>query len=436
MKYLSRQVSSALRSTAAILFLSACTAVGAATNDRDYQFGDDADEDAANSPGDVLGDGPSNVNSGFTLDSTGPSGAFVDIEVFGTPTYVDVSDRPGASPGDLGAQFDGVDDYLATARSLNAPTQSWNDVDLYPAGFTTAYPDAGHARNYNSLFGRAAQFWAKPVLDGAQQDLVVDTEQNAVTITADDTWGLVFGGVGVDSEVAVDTSGDGWSHVMQIGGTADLVGGGSAFGGVLLVDGIAVAARNAFFNPSTTPLSIGANQAGVANHYEGVIDDLRLMVWGDNSDDLGADDAVGGNGINADGDDYGTLDLNVDNDWIAQEIADLESMGGITIDDGDVNLDGTVDDTDIGVFVTNWLSTQTLNGLQVGDWNSRQLGDLNYDGAVDLSDWQILRRDHVNGPGLSLAAALAGEYSVPEPASFATILIGCGVLLGCFRRST
>ncbi len=422
----------------AVLFVGGVVGTSyAATTDRLYSLGDDSAEDATQ--GITLGTGGTNPVPGFTLDTEGPVGAFVDLDVFGTPTYVNVSDRPGAGVNDLGAQFDGSTDYLLTTKNLNAPSVSWDNTtaDFWPGPPDTAF--IGHQGNYQGLFGRGYEFWAKPTVTGAQQDLIVDTAQHAVVITPEDNWRLVYAGAGieVDNEVSVASTLDsnGWAHVMQISGINEPVDSDTNTGGALLVNGVAIAASAAGYNTGdATALTIGAIQAGDANFYNGVLDDIRFFVWGDNSDNLGQDDAAGGDGVNRDGQDWGVLDLNVDNGWIVQEISNLETMGGITIAEGDVNLDGVVNNSDISVFASNWMSGKTINGQRVGDWTTRQMGDVNYDGIVDLFDWQILRRDHVNGGNLTLANALAGAYSVPEPASFATTLIVCGLVLCSVRR--
>ena len=421
----------------AFLMSSSVSTTFAVTTDRLYSLGDDGFEDATQ--GTTLGTGGNNPSPGFTLDTEGPVGAFVDLDVFGTPTYVNVSDRPGAGANDLGAQFNGSTDYLLTTKSLNAPSVSWDNTtaDFWPGPPDTAF--LGHQGNYQGLFGRGFEFWAKPTVTGAQQDLVVDTAQHAVIITPEDNWRMVYAGgaVDVENEVSVASTLDsnGWAHVMLISGIDEPVDGDSNDGGALLVNGVAIAASTSGYNTGdATALTIGAIQAGDDNFYNGVLDNIHFFVWGDNSDNLGQDDTVGGDGVNRDGQNWGVLDLNVDNDWIAQKITELETMGGITISEGDVNLDGIVDNNDITVFVSNWLAEKAFNGQRVGDWTTRQMGDVNYDGTVDLFDWQILRSDHVNGANLTLADALAGVYSVPEPASSAMMLLGCVLLLGYRHR--
>jgi hypothetical protein len=392
--------------------------------DRDYRLGDDSLEDAANAPGGAVGQGPTNVSPGFTIDSEGPSGAFVDLSPSGNPTYVLVgATRPGAAAGARGISFDGIDDALTTLVSMNAPTQMANNFDFFPSG----YP-----RDYGGIFAHGIQLWARPDAAGLgnqqRQDLVIDTPQNGIYISANDTWGLQFDGRSIDSNVAVDTvANNGWTHLMQLGGASDIRRGRSAFGGVLLVNGVAVAADPEAYQSATSSLSIGANQAGSGNWYDGTLDDIELFLWG----------------TTISGQQWGALDLGTDNEWIAMEFERLATVAGVSeIPAGDVNFDGVVSGDgsgpaatdDVRAFIENWMSTNLVNGVKVGDWNSRQQGDLNFDGTVDLFDFAMLRDAHPDGPSLNLAALLASQ-AVPEPGSAVlTLVLGLGLGFGSQQR--
>ncbi|MGI9455348.1 MAG: DNRLRE domain-containing protein, partial [Aeoliella sp.] len=346
------------------IWLLASSATANVTNDRNYTLGDDALESAV--AGTTLGS--AGVAPGQTLDSGDsgdPAGSFIDINVNGDPQYVSVSTRPGAGGSDLGAQFDGVDDSLTTFFSLNRPSDFWDNLTLFPA---QDYPF-----NYDTLLSHGIQLWAKPDAAGLglgqRQDLITDTDDaGGVYISDSDTWGLFFDEDRIDSGVPVDISGDGWTHLMQLGGVADPVGGTSAAIGVLLVDGVAVAASPDVYNSQEQALSIGSNQAVDGNFYNGVLDDVRIFLWGDNT-------GVPNGPTGQVGQDYGVLNLAEDNDWIAQELASR----GVT-DVGDVNLNGVVagDGTgdasvdDVTAFVDGWLAQRLVNGVQVGDWTSRQ----------------------------------------------------------------
>jgi hypothetical protein len=412
----------------ALLAAAVATPVAAASYpERNYTFGDDSGENGGNPAGlvgQVLGVG----TGGTTYDSAGTLGAgdLQDLLVNGNPTYVSVSTRPGAGGNSLGAAFDG-DDGLNTSISMNAPSQMWNNATFFPG---TPFP-----HNYQTIFSHGINFWAKPdqvaLTAGNRQDLVIDTPENGVYITTTGTWALQFDGGG-DSGVSVASTLDpnGWAHVMEVGGLVDPIGGTSAFQGALYVNGVAVIATapSQAFDANSTPLSIGSNQAVDGNFYTGVLDDVRLFLWGDNTGQDSGDGRLGQN--------WGTLDLAVDNDWIAQKLASL----GVT-NRADVNLNGSVfgDGTgpaasdDVTAFIQGWRSQRLLaNGVQVGDWISRQQGDLNYDGIVDLSDAYILRLELVAAGGAGFDFSLL-DSGVPEPSTPLLIALGT-VLIGTSQR--
>lgn len=414
----------ALRSTRMLAALVAVTfvasiAMAATRNERLYLLGDDIDEHAIET--EVIGSSAGNIKPGSTLDSEGPLGAYIDLFVSGAPTYVGVSGvggRPGADSGELGGAFNG--DSLRNI-SVNAPSHMW-DSEALP----------GYPRNYEGIFSHGIELWAKPnsATQGVRQDLVIDTPEHGIFITADNTWGLQFDKLSIDSGVAVDF--DQWTHVMQLAGFNDPVGGGSAQGGALYVNGVAVAAQNTFYDPNTADLAIGSNVDGTGNFYHGVLDDVRIFFWGDNT---GQDNG----GLGPFGQNWGTLQLGEDNAWIA---AKLDEMNVTHI--GDVNLDGQVsgDGTgpsltdDVTYFVEHWLSERRVNDVLVGDWISRQNGDLNYDGATNLLDAFILHNALVaSGSAAGLDFSLLGGVQVPEPSTLALCLTAVAGAMGLSSRS-
>jgi hypothetical protein len=93
---------------------------------------------------------------------------------------------------------------------------------------------------------------------------------------------------------------------------------------------------------------------------------------------------------------------------------------------GDTNWDGVVDIVDLTAVGSHW---QT--GAR-GVFN----GDLNGDGFVDQSDFDIVASHWQAGTGnvgLSLPS-LQSVMSVPEPASFLLVGLGCASLLVRRRR--
>lgn len=426
-----RPVSFSLAQLAAAMLIASTSF--AYQNDRDYTLGDDGDENAS----------AGNNLTGTTFDSAGTLGAgdLQDLTVTGTPTYVNVNTRPGAGGGDLGAEFDGSNDYLSTIISMNAPTQMYNNTTYFPGPPPAVFP-----HNYAGIFSHGMQLWAQPDAptgNGSIQTLIEDSNQHGFHITSDGNWGYRFRASRFDSGIPVSSTLDsnGWAHVFEmsganVAGAGNAIEGNSAFGGAVLVNGVAVIARGTFYDPSTTSLSIGAGciggdcANGAENHYDGVLDDVRIFFWGDNSDDLGDDDAVGGantatNMLNADGQNWGPLDLNVDNDWIALELDRLATLAGVgSIPETDLNFDGATDLADETIFRANWLDSNTVadgagNQVRVGDWNSRQKGDFNYDGLVDLSDAFVLHEALAPLGGLNFAA-----LGVPEPSTCVILLTG------------
>ncbi|MCA9184208.1 MAG: PEP-CTERM sorting domain-containing protein [Planctomycetales bacterium] len=85
----------------------------------------------------------------------------------------------------------------------------------------------------------------------------------------------------------------------------------------------------------------------------------------------------------------------------------------MTFIEGDVNLDGTVNNADFLIIAGNFRESVT----------SLADGDLNSDGFVDFSDFRIWK----NAAG----GAIAATASVPEPATLTMLLLG---MLAVVRR--
>src|SRR5205085_551894 len=135
------------------------------------------------------------------------------------------------------------------------------------------------------------------------------------------------------------------------------------------------------------------------------------------------------------GQNWGTLNLGTDNAWIA---ANLTSLG--VTNPADVNMNGVVsgDGTgpaatdDVTYFIQHWMNVRQVNGLTVGDWISRQNGDLNYDGRTDMLDALILHNGLIGAGGSGLDFSKLGA-GVPEPTSLALLVIAAGALASCRR---
>ncbi|QDU56954.1 PEP-CTERM sorting domain-containing protein [Aeoliella mucimassa] len=426
------------------------TAHAAVTNDREYLFGDPGSADATLAPPSVQTAATVSEGSpmGFvfdgrisTGDETGPSGAYLDLQVFG-PTYTSTSARPGASVGEFGARFDGVDDYM-TGQPLDRPDSLSNRLGQ-------SYPI-----DYTGITSRGVQMWAfidsAKLATDAPQTLLLDSQIfGGPQISADGKWTQAnsqhttdnFNNFGV-VPAEVDVVGDTWQHVMHHVYNANdpqaparLSGGaGSNHVSVIYVNGIAVSSNvdnlpadfDLLSQGFSGSLVVGAEDdgsGGFKNHFQGVLDDIEMYVFGNNE--------TGTPGNLADGEDWGTFDLFSDNEWIANEIATTIPSG--VLQPGDVTKDGDIDGDDIDAFIAGWLSEQIQTGAHssqlVGDWGTWDKGDMNHDGATDLADLYIMNQA-LAGAGFSgiTGDMLAGQ-AVPEPASLLFALAGAVGLLG------
>lgn len=420
------------------LLIAIHTAHAAKTDDRRYEFGDSG--------------------SGTTQDSefVNASQDRQDLSVpggFGSPSFVDVSslglNRPGAVAGDRGAQFDGINDVLS-GIPLNRPDETAGP-DIFGDGpFLFPFP-----YNYNQITARGLQMWVYPDASAlgtessptARQGIVFDTrESGGVSITADGKWTQSFDNRLADGQIeaTVPVVGNQWYHVMHHiyrsidPGFPEPLSSGAAYTGVVYVNGIAVSASNGTVSPGQSgdfdfenALAVGSEKVVLggpdpefANHFKGVVDNLQMYVFGDNSSAPGFPA----------GQDYGTFDLFVDNDWIAAQIAAIPGGGLAT---GDVNRDGNVNASDVTDFVAGWRKEKKFKGafndMYVGDWETWSWGDMNLDGRVNLADAIILDESLITaGVSSGLNFNLLDGAPVPEPASW---MIGTiAVLLTAFRR--
>jgi hypothetical protein len=184
-----------------------------------------------------------------------------------------------------------------------------------------------------------------------------------------------------------------------------------------LVNGIAVAATPSGYSTAAQaaadlPIVFAAGINQTSNFFAGQLDDFVIGVAGNNAGQPG-------------GRDYGPVNLAIDNAFIRQ------NLGGVNA--GDINRDGSVNSTDVNTFVANWRRAQQVNGVTVGDLNSRLFGDLNMNGTVDIDDAYTLHFAlRSAGVGAGLDFGLLG-VSVPEPSSLAIAALGLAAV-GMRRR--
>jgi hypothetical protein len=352
----------------------------ASTVDRDYQFAGNANDSAA--PADNL------------TENGGPT--YVNIQALG---------RPGATAGELGLQLNGAGSQYLNGLGLGSPPEG------APIGST--YP-------LNRWMGA----WVRPTLNNAtHQEVVSDTFQFGLYVGANGQWGQTYGSAGQapanlgdDYNIGVPVVFNQWTHIMQrtISNT----------GVAIYINGVAVQRFNLGYTASTiavtpTPdrnMYVGAGSGGTTNFFTGQIDSLKLGVYGDNT-------AQGGQN-------WGNINLAVDNDYIAN----------LHLVPGDVNGDGVVNGTgtgptatdDVSFFIAHWLNERRVNNILVGDLTSRTtLGDLNFDGITNLLDWSILRGAHGAGASLDLES-LYGR--VAEPTSIALSVLAAASFCGFARK--
>ena len=397
------------RSTSLLLALAAfglllAAPVAAATVDRNYQMGDDAQENAT--VGGTVGQ--SSVVANHTLDSAS-QGSFFDIMQNGGPTYVNpqTTGRPGATASSRGIQFTGTSSQYLTGAGFGSPRE----------GGALASPAI---MNYPNT--RIMQIWARPTLDtGARQDIVNDTLQFGIHITANDTWGHTYGntaGVGNVFDTGAPVEYNEWTHIQQRTFDND--------GVAVYVNGVAVSRFNAGYAEATAPadnrnIYVGAGLGAGGNFFTGQLDELQIMVAGTfvpqpPNPPIPVQ--------------WGDFNLATENAYIAT----LGLVPGDANGDGAVNGDGTgpVGTDDVSFFVTHWLDERQVNGFVIGDLISRtEQADLNFDGRTTLADWAILRNAHAGGASLDLGALLA---AVPEPSTVTLAILTGLALCGRVRR--
>ena len=387
------------------------TCVGAGTLDRSYSFGDDPLEGAV--AGAVVGSGvPAGTPpASDTFDSAFLSlgdGSIVDLRQVRNPVYVEVNDRPDANPG-LGIQFDAAARQYLRGFRLGFPQTSRSSIE---ATVQNLNPPNGPL-DYRGIVDRGLQFWVKPTGNTNTQSLVVDTNEHGVRI-ANGNFSMRYAGVDYDS--GIEATPDAWHHLMMVSDRDQAV---------LYVDGIAVrAVSGAYDVTQTADLVVGSTTSGqendffftggTAEYFDGVIDDLELYVYGSNS-----------------AEDFGNFDFFTENAY-ARDVA----FAGLDL--ADVNLDGSVSGNgsgpastdDVTAFVEGFFERKLIDGIQVGDLETRQLGDLDVNGIVDLRDWGILNEADPDMGAMVLARL------VPEPQFGMLAGLGCVGWLLRRRRST
>lgn len=336
--------------------------------------------------------GINNTPVGFTLDSPVNGGDFqpLDLSAVNSPTYRTISGRPDGGGG-IGIEFDNTQSEYLTGEALNWPEDS-------------SLSDANSGLyDLKGIEARGLQFWVRPATTGLQS-LVIDTYNHGVRITAGSKFSMRFAGVDYDSNISAVANT--WYHIELVRP------GDAASRSRLIVNGVvaAVSAPVGYPADHATYMTVGSNTAGDSEFFKGVIDDLRMYVYGTTTSTAHIP--------------YGTYNFATDNAFAASSVTGLKGV------EGDVNNSGTFTQADKDAFIAGWLYKRVVNGVQIGDMLSHSQGDLNLDGITDLSDL-LLMQNALAGAGMGAISAsdLAG---VPEPPS--ALLVVATVPSLAFRR--
>jgi hypothetical protein len=389
------------------------TATAARKVDRLYQFGEDSLEGDTAS-GLTLGAAPNSQVVGSTLDSEGTTNQdFQDLVVTGG-TYVDTFalGRPGAMSGELGAGFDGIDDFVQTSAGSGS---GFNNPSIAPSSI---FNDPPGSVDYSSIINRGFQVWLLPNAGGNTggntQYIVHDTDEHGIRISAGGNWEMRYRSTTFNTGVPVDAF-DQWHHVMLVipHGIGGVAAENDTDGAVMYVDGIAVGAIGGNYDyDENTELVVGANLAGTNNFFNGTLDQLEVFAWGRTA-----------NGV-----DHGTFNL-ADDNWFVNEF-----LNGVA---GDINQSGSVEQGDINALVAGYGSSKFINGVRTGDLTTYPSGDLNFDGITDLSDVNLLidaLPGSGAGSGLDTSGLLRIIQGVPEPSSLLLALMAAGAFTLLRRR--
>jgi hypothetical protein len=373
--------------------LAVSSASVAATLDRDYRLGDHPQEGAVNG-GNV---GAGNPNAA-TLDSAGvpASGQLPFLTPVNTPNYITITGRPDGVGG-LGVEFVAAEQEYLHGPFLGAPPESFSSIS-----------QQGNL-DYAGVFDRGFQFWVRPA-SSAPAALVLDTLAHGVRILPSGNYGMTYAGFTTDSGVPA-TPGT-WRHI-------EMVSAPEAFGHArLYIDGVVRAVRNSFAYPaSLEDLAIGANTGGdrstftggTAEFFSGVIDDLKMFVFGASDGPPPTE--------------YGGFALDLDNDYAAFVLTGIP---------GDVNSSGSFNAADVTAFLAGWRNDNRVNGVRIGDLGSFAKGDLNLDGITDIHDLATIQNLL---PAAGLPLIDVSTLGVPEPAAAGLLILAGAALAHAVRRT-
>jgi hypothetical protein len=281
-------------------------------------------------------------------------------------------------------------------QALNFPERSYSST-FQPGGTI----------DYTFIKDRGFQLWILPQSSG-RADIVMDTTQHGALINASGNFAMRYSSPTpaqpADYDTGVPVIPNTWYHLMVVRPF------GPGLGSIMYVNGAAVARVSGTYRgedsaalEETTPLVVGANttnvpfQVGLENRFQGLVDDLEMFVMGLNGPPAP--------------DEFGEFIFERDNKYAAFfKPANAADLTG----------DNTVNMADVNIFVSNWLFQKSVGGAVLGDLTTRMKGDFNFDGSVNLSDWEIL--NELAPPGVG-SAAWAMIHGVPEPGGIVLALL-------------
>ena len=313
----------------------------------------------------------------------------LDLTALNTPTYRTISGRPDGGGG-IGIEFSAAQQESLTGASLNWPEESQlSDAE-------------GGLYDLVGIADRGFQFWVRPT-SAAVQSLVMDTNQHGVRINSNGKFSMRYDSVDYESTVTVAPNT--WYHVEVVRPS------GAAGGSRMYVNGNAVAAVPDidYAADQVTNLTVGSNTAGDGEFFSGIVDDLRMQVFGTSTSPTPFN--------------YGAFNFAVDNAFAASPVSGIKGIAG------DVSNNGILGNEDKTAFIAGWMDRRLVNGVQIGDLTSRSQGDLNLDGITNIQDLLLLQNALI-GAGMATitAAELAG---VPEPS---TAILAALALVSLARR--
>lgn len=309
-------------------------------------------------------DAPSNVNNSLVP----MIGSSITTRI---PLYANAADRPGASPGNLGLEFDGVDDTL------------------YASKIGSTLPYFFDPRDFNSRFEVLSQAWVKSTATSFPSNQFVwriGDEHGGVYASTNGKWSFRVANdtppFAIESNIAVQQGV--WTHLALLRG-----GNFTTF----YVNGAIAGRDGQTWGHEGPDLRLGSDLlAAAGTFFKGVVDNFNI---GTLSDEL--------------------YDPIVDIDYYSD--LGLEFSGTL----GDIDQDGDVNNDDYQIWSQN---VGFDNGFGVGDPTTLLKGDANQSGLVDIYDFLI-----INDASIAAGNGALG-LAVPEPTSLTLLLMGAALIAG------